>query len=391
MQIQKMLPPVVGLIAVTIFFSYWALPMIVPHSVPIIFAWIVCLLTFGMYTKVKSLSIPYPTLKGEWKRVHPLKVSWVASIFTGTLLVIFIMTPLYLLYLALSEEILEGIQMISEMNNGQNSFRDQVIEKVNSMLSGLPEGIRNFVQDQLLALTVADAGSKLSGLAMNMLSNTYIGVMEGIKNTGIFILFLFIGYEGGPVVLRAVQKYIFLKEEHGRQLFEEFTGTTQAIVFGTLVVGLCQSLINSAVLWIIGLPSWSIPAVIMVLLSPVQIFGAAIMVGTGLFLFSNGEVGSAATVIASATIVGTIDNPIKAKIIGSRTQIKPIVVFVFMVFGVIAFGGKGFILGPVTIGLAILAIKTLHVELLQILEIIGRDSAGEGEIQEITSASETTG
>ena len=121
------------------------------------------------------------------------------------------------------------------------------------------------------------------------------------------------------------------------------------------MVAIIQGLLGALGFFIFGVPLPLLWGVIMAFLALIPALGTGLVwFPASLILFLNGFFqGSDSLMIKglllllySITIVGTIDNILKPKLVGSKAKIHPLIIFVGIFGGLIFFGVWGVILGP---------------------------------------------
>jgi predicted PurR-regulated permease PerM len=81
-------------------------------------------------------------------------------------------------------------------------------------------------------------------------------------------------------------------------------------------------------------------------------------------LFSTGEVTRGIVMIAiGALIIGTLDNVLRAVLVGGRARLHSLIVFFSVLGGLVVFGLAGFLLGPILVVIALAVLEIARVAL----------------------------
>jgi predicted PurR-regulated permease PerM len=81
-------------------------------------------------------------------------------------------------------------------------------------------------------------------------------------------------------------------------------------------------------------------------------------------LAARGDLVDAAVVAGvGALVIGTIDNVLRAVLVGGRAELHPLVVFFSVLGGVVVYGAAGFLFGPVLFVIALSVLEIARVAL----------------------------
>jgi hypothetical protein len=87
----------------------------------------------------------------------------------------------------------------------------------------------------------------------------------------------------------------------------------------------------------------------------------------GVILILNGELARGLLLLAfGAIVISTIDNYLRAVVVGGRAQLHPLVVFFSVLGGLVLFGAVGIFLGPVLFVIAISLLEMARIALGQV-------------------------
>ncbi len=128
----------------------------------------------------------------------------------------------------------------------------------------------------------------------------------------------------------------------------------RAVVYGCGLTALVQGTLVSIGFAIARIPGFIVFGVLAAVCALLPFGGAALVwVPAVIYLFAAGKFGWGVFMLIWGGIVSTSDNFIRPVIISRYTPVPTLVVFLGVIGGVAAFGPMGFIIGPVTLVLAI--------------------------------------
>jgi predicted PurR-regulated permease PerM len=116
-----------------------------------------------------------------------------------------------------------------------------------------------------------------------------------------------------------------------------------------------QGALGGLMLWILGVPSSLLLGVMMGLFSMVPVVGGALVwVPVAIVLLVAGHTTKAIVLVVwCVVVVGTVDNFLRPKLVGGRTQMHDLAIFFSVLGGVQVFGMMGLLLGPVVFAITI--------------------------------------
>ncbi len=152
-----------------------------------------------------------------------------------------------------------------------------------------------------------------------------------------------------------------LRDKTDSNILSNMTGTIRAVVAGSVVVALAQSIIAGIGMTIFGVPGALIWAALVIVASNIPFIGtASVMAPACVYLFLSGhEAAGIGLAIWSIVLVGLVDNFLRPIIVQGRTSMHPLLVLLTILGGLQVFGPIGIIVGP-TILAAFLSLVQLY-------------------------------
>ncbi|HYE32319.1 MAG TPA: AI-2E family transporter [Methylomirabilota bacterium] len=204
-----------------------------------------------------------------------------------------------------------------------------------------------------LSAPLQQAATWLSTKAASLVTGGAWGVVE-LLLTFFFLFYLFRDHDQA---LAALKRLLPLSEREAQGLFTSVTDMIAATVYGTVAVSVVQGVLGGLMFWWLGLPAPLLWGVIMGLLGIVPILGAFVVwVPAAILLALEGHWMKALILTAwGGLVVSLIDNILYPILIGRRSQVHTLLVFLAIGGGLFLFGAAGLVLGPlilsVTLGL----------------------------------------
>ena len=186
----------------------------------------------------------------------------------------------------------------------------------------------------------------------------FLGALSSLLGVALtlFLLFFFLS-DGDTMILRG-RNLIPLEEGYKVRLFNQLSGITRAIVFGTSMTALLQGLVLGVGFSIASLPSPVVFGVLGALIAMLPVGGtAAVWIPATLWLFFDGRWGYGIFMIVWGIMLSVLDNVLKPLLISGRAPISTLVVFLGVLGGIDAFGAIGIVAGPVILSLVLALIE----------------------------------
>jgi len=168
----------------------------------------------------------------------------------------------------------------------------------------------------------------------------------------IFALFYF--FRDAEEILRGVRSILPFDAEHRDTMLAQARDLISASVTTSLIVAAIQGLLGGLGFAIVRLPTPLFWGVAMAFFSLVPVVGSAlIFVPASLWLVFTGHWGRAILLLViCAGVSAIVDNVVRPLLLGGRTEISALVIFISVVGGVSLFGMLGLVLGPILVATA---------------------------------------
>ena len=232
---------------------------------------------------------------------------------------------------------------------------------VQAILRQMPEDVRKDFDPRALALRGAQYSSEtivatVSGIAIN--------VFRFLIDFLIMILLLFFFFRDGENLYLRLRGLLPMELEHQDAIFARLYDTISAVVQGMTATAVAQALLALIAFWALGFRFALLLAVATALASFVPVGGAALIWAPCVaYLFGIGAWGQALFLLAfGAGVISLVDNIVKPIIIGDRTKIPTLFLFLGILGGIRAYGVIGVFLGPALLAIIIAFLRIYREE-----------------------------
>lgn len=175
------------------------------------------------------------------------------------------------------------------------------------------------------------------------------GSIRIIFEAGLTLFIIFFLLRDSAVFLKTTQRLLPLSQADTTAILERIYDTIHAALFGMVAVALLQGFLGALLLWWLQLPGVVVWGTIMALLALVPYLGSFVVwIPVAIFLALQGDWYRAlVTIIWGTIVIGLSDNLTYPLLVGKRLHYHSLLVFFFLVGGVLIFGTAGVVLGPV--------------------------------------------
>lgn len=224
-----------------------------------------------------------------------------------------------------------------------------------------------FLQAQI-APVVAGGISQLAGGANGLLQNVLGRVTSAAIDLGLFLLMLFFLLRDGSRLKSELRPISPFSENQERQIFEHLDRTIKGALQAVVVVPVVQGILAGFGFLLFGVPSPFVWGTAVILAATVPLLGSPLAwMPACVYLALKGMTGPALGLLVYCTVVVSgSDNVIKPLLLRGSARIHPLLGFLSIIGGVLAFGVFGFLIGPVVLSLVLSAIRIYRLDVLRV-------------------------
>ncbi len=228
------------------------------------------------------------------------------------------------------------------------------------------------LKNQIIASIEAAGGFLVGGL-----SQVAIGTANLLFMSLVFLYTFFFFQLDGHKVVHSILYYLPLEDRVERRLLTKFTLVSQAMIKGTLLIGLLQGALAGIAFGVAGVPHAVFWGTVMAVLSIVPGIGSAVVwLPASIILMVQGSVlAGIGLLLFCALIVGSIDNVLRPILVGKDTNMHELMIFFGTMGGLFTFGMAGLFIGPVIASLFLTIWEIYGEAFRDVLPQVGDETA----------------
>ena len=289
----------------------------------------------------------YPVHKRLASRIRQPSL---AALVSCLLVILIILVPVALITLAVVNELagaLDSLQRgVNYLLDPNSRFTGPVLNFLNRFVD-----INQLRSEEFLLARLKGVSGQLAGQTLG-----FLGGMASFFIQMFFVIFtMYYFFKDGENISRTIRDALPLDREQSENILSRTREVIDASVYGVLTIAIIQGTLGGLAFWVLGLPSAIIWGVVMTFLSMVPMLGAFLVwVPGAIFLAVTGHWVKALLLTLWGTLaIGTIDNFLRPKLVGSRTRLHELLIFFAVLGGLNVFGVLGVVLGPVVIAITL--------------------------------------
>jgi predicted PurR-regulated permease PerM len=204
---------------------------------------------------------------------------------------------------------------------------------------------------------------KQAGFLAERLGTVLRNIAAFIFDLFVMIFAMFYFFRDKEQIVRGVRSILPFDAEHRDALMSQTRDLIAASVTTSLILAAIQGLIGGLGFLLTGLPTPLFWGVAMAFFSLVPVVGSGlIFVPAAFWLGFTGHWGRAILLLAiCAGVSAIVDNVLRPLLLGGRTGLSALVIFISVVGGVALFGMLGLVLGPILVATAA-GVLTVYME-----------------------------
>jgi len=184
----------------------------------------------------------------------------------------------------------------------------------------------------------------------------------------LFVLMLFFLLRDGPSFRTSLQGVSPLSEAQEQAISSHLERTVKGVLVAMIVVPLAQGVMAFLGFLIFGVPAPLLWSVVVVLAALVPILGSPLgWVPAVGYLFVSGETWQWVGMLLYGLLgISAVDNVIKPLVLKGSARIHPLLGFLSILGGIMAFGPMGFLVGPVALSLVLSAVRIYRSDIVRL-------------------------
>jgi len=309
-------------------------------------------------------------IKMKGRRTLPALITTMSVFFI-------LLAPLILLSIYVAQEAIESFSILeSFLSNydfdGLKEFSD--VPYLGAWLDSLSQ---EYGFQELLSSYEFDVIASLSDLAegattfiVNEAGNIFKGISDWMVQLFIFFITVYYFFRDGDKVTAYLKKISPLPEQYENEIELKLRDSTYAVVVGNFGTAVIQGLAGGIGFAIVGIEHVVLWATFMAFASLIPYVGATIIwLPVAVSLFFAGELWWAGFLgIWGMLVVASVDNVVRPFLIGGSAKMHSLATFLVVLGGILIFGLKGIVYGPLILSITITVIHIYEKEYKHILD-----------------------
>jgi predicted PurR-regulated permease PerM len=230
-------------------------------------------------------------------------------------------------------------------------------------------GLREWVARGNLpfAPLVSSVLGQVAGMANTLLQGTLTGFTRAVFDLFLFLVMLFFLLRDGRRLRSELRSVSPFSEAQEDQIFDHLGKTAKGALQSMVVVPVVQGIAAAIGFYLFGVPSPFVWGSAVILAAMVPMLGSPLgWVPACVYLYLTAETWPAVGLLLYGTLViSGIDNVVKPMLLRESAQIHPLLGFLSILGGILAFGPFGFLVGPVILSLVLSAIRIYRLDILR--------------------------
>jgi len=202
---------------------------------------------------------------------------------------------------------------------------------------------------------VRQGASRLGGYLASELGAVLRNIALFLFELVVMLFALFYFLRDGAAIMRRIRLFLPFEEAVREKMLAEARDLIFASVTTSLAIAAVQGVLCGGAFAIVGVSSALFWGVVMAFLSLLPVVGAwPVWILASIWLFSTGHAARALLLIGVCGGLGTtIDNILRPLLLGGRSSLNGLLVFISVLGGMAVFGALGLVLGPIVVATAV--------------------------------------
>lgn len=313
----------------------------------------------------------------SWLRKKMKGRRTVPALLTTLIVMLILLAPLVLLSIFIIQESIDTLVVIQhKLNtydfNGFSGFGD--LPYVGDFLSKLIDKyeLESFLAENNLDLvsTLKDAAERITSFIVGSASGLFKGVSDGMVQVFIFLITVFYFFRDGDQAIEYAKKISPLPQKYENEIEAKLKESTHAVVVGNFGTAILQGFIGAIGFAIVGIENVVLWGTLMAFASLIPYVGSTIVwvpVAISL-LFAHEYWWAGFLALWGVLVIATVDNIARPFLIGGQTKMHALSTFLVVLGGILIFGLKGIVYGPLILSLTLTLIHIYEMEYQDILK-----------------------
>jgi predicted PurR-regulated permease PerM len=289
-----------------------------------------------------------------------------AALFSCLLLLLVLILPLYALGHLVAGEAVESYGMAARQ------IRTLLVQGDAGLLGQIRHsGLFHDLKLDTVDWTNAgrEVTSTVGAFVAALINATSRGTLQAIALLFMTLFTMYYFFRDGEDLIARLKYLVPMEEKYEEAIISRFSAVARATIRGTLLIALLQGCLAFTVLWLFGIASPVLWAVVAGVFAIIPLFGAWIVLypAAVVQLLTGHPWHGLGLALCAVSIVASID-VMRPRLVGQRSGMHDLMVFFSTLGGLSMFGAMGFIAGPVIASLFLAVIDIYSSEFKNELE-----------------------
>ncbi|MCX6742330.1 MAG: AI-2E family transporter [Candidatus Pacearchaeota archaeon] len=248
------------------------------------------------------------------------------------------------------------------LNVGKIDLLALIDKMLGFMFPNSPDMIRE------LSITVQRSITEIVNALITEIKGTLLNIPSLI--TGFFVSFFvaFYGLKDGKKIVDYIREILPFQPEINDKFIKRSEQISFATIYGQVAVGIIQGLTAGIGFYMFKTQSPFLFTMLAVFFAMLPLLGAwVVWIPVSLSMIATGsQMNGILLAIYGLLVISTIDNIVRPFIIGKKSKINPLIVFIGMLGGIIVMGPVGIIAGPIILEFLLIFIELYRTNNLKI-------------------------
>ncbi len=206
-----------------------------------------------------------------------------------------------------------------------------------------------------IASITQEGATRVGGFLAGQVGAIFRNVAVFLFDLFVTLFALFYLFRDADAILAGFKRVLPFEESRRENILKEARDLISASVTTSLILGAVNGLVGGSAFAIVGLPAPIFWAIVMAFLSLLPVVGSwPVWLPAAIWLCSTGHWGRGIIVaLLCGAVAGLTDSFLRPLLIGGRSSLNGLLVFISVLGGIACFGMLGIVLGPIVVATAL--------------------------------------
>ncbi|MFH0928342.1 MAG: AI-2E family transporter [bacterium] len=218
--------------------------------------------------------------------------------------------------------------------------------------------------------SIVKSAQAVSTFLVGQTANLLKSISSLLANFLIMLFSMYYFFKDGEMILKKLMHLSPLPTRHELLVVDKFRDVSKATIFGIFATAIAQGIVGGVGFAIAGIDHAIFWGTAMALLSLLPVIGTAIIwvPAAIILLIMQNWFGGLFLLIWGPIVIGSVDNLLRPYLIDTKAKLYPLLTFLTIFGGIIVFGLKGIIFGPLILALCMTLLHIYELEYQKVLK-----------------------